>query len=103
MTILLPLIPLLPLGGFLLTGLLGLTRYGTEGDNEIRFTVSAGGGIKLLPWSHVGVRLDGRVFMTIVDADTILTACRPGGCLLAFHADIVWQAEFSAGIVIKIP
>jgi hypothetical protein len=32
-----------------LTGLLGLTRYGAEGDNEIRFVVSAGGGVKLRP------------------------------------------------------
>jgi len=29
-----------------LTGLLGLTRYAAEGDNEIRFVISAGGGAR---------------------------------------------------------
>ena len=43
-----------------LTGLLGLTHYAAEGDNEIRFTASAGGGVKLMPVRHIGVRLDSR-------------------------------------------
>ena len=43
-----------------LTGLLGLTRYAAGGDNEVRFTVSAGGGVKLMPVRHIGVRFDGR-------------------------------------------
>ena len=41
-------------------GMVGLTRYAAEGDSEFRFTVSTGGGVKLLPASRVGVRLDGR-------------------------------------------
>lgn len=84
-----------------LTGMLGLTRYAAEGDSEVRFTVSAGGGVKLLPWPHVGFRLDGRIFATFVDADATFAACAPGICLLAFHTDVVWQAEFTAGIVVR--
>jgi hypothetical protein len=45
-----------------LTGIFGLTRYGNGGNNEIRFTTGAGGGVKLFPVPHVGVRLEGRVF-----------------------------------------
>ena len=86
-----------------LTGLLGLTRYAAEGDNEIRFTVSAGGGVKLMPVRHVGVRLDGRVFTTFADIEGRVIACSPGVCLLAVNADIVWQAEFSAGLVVAFP
>ena len=52
-----------------LTGMLGLTRYAVGGDSEIRFTLSAGGGVKLFPTRHIGVRLDGRVYTTFVEAD----------------------------------
>jgi len=83
-----------------LTGLLGLTRYAADGDNEIRFTVSAGGGVKLMPVPRVGIRLDGRVFATFVDAEGRAIACSPGICLVAFDADIVRQAEFTVGVVV---
>jgi hypothetical protein len=88
-----------------LTGMLGLTRYAGPADSEIRFTVSAGGGVKLFPTRHVGVRLDGRVYTTFVDAEVGFVACGAlaGGCLLAFRADVVWQAEFTAGVVLKLP
>ena len=83
-----------------LTGLLGLTRYAADGDNEIRFTVGAGGGVKLMPVSRLGLRLDGRLFMTFVEAEGRAIACSPGICLAAFEADVVLQAEFTAGIVV---
>lgn len=83
-----------------LTGLLGLTRYAADGDNEIRFTASAGGGVKLMPVPRVGVRFDGRVFATFVEVDGRAIACSPGICLVAFDADIVWQAEFTVGLVV---
>jgi hypothetical protein len=85
-----------------LTGLLGLTRYAAEGDNEVRFTVGAGGGVKLFPWRPVGFRLDGRVFTTFVAADVSVGACGPGVCFVGFRTDVVWQAEFTAGLVVKI-
>jgi hypothetical protein len=85
------------------TGVVGLTRYATLGDSEIRFTVGAGGGVKLFPLSHVGVRLDGRVYTTFVDADATFLACGPGVCVTSLRVDIVWQAEFTAGIVFRLP
>jgi hypothetical protein len=84
-----------------LTGLIGLTRYAAEGDSEIRFGLGAGGGVKLFPLPHIGLRLESRVFATFIDAEGRFTACRPGGCLLAINADVVWQAEFTAGIVVR--
>jgi hypothetical protein len=83
-----------------LTGLLGLTRYATEGDTEIRFTASAGGGVKLMPTPRIGIRLDGRVFGTFVDAEGRAIACTPGICLVGFEADFVWQGEATIGLVI---
>ena len=84
-----------------LTGLLGLTRYAAEGDNEIRFTIGAGGGVKLFPVRRIGARFDGRVFATFVDVDGRAIACAPGICLVAFNAHIVWQAEFTGGVTIN--
>jgi|SRR3954471_746722 len=83
-----------------LTGLLGLTRYAAAGDNEIRFAIGAGGGVKLRPTRHLGARLDGRVFTTFADINGRAIACSPGLCLVALEADVVWQAEFSAGLII---
>ena len=85
------------------TGLLGLTRYAAEGDNEIRFAVSAGGGVKLMPVRYFGVRLDGRVFATFADIDGRVIGCSPGVCPVVLDADIIWQAEFSAGLVVAFP
>jgi hypothetical protein len=84
-----------------LSGLLGLTRYAVPGDNEIRFTVGAGGGVKLFPVRHIGLRLDGRVFATFADIDGRAIACAPGFCFVAFEADVVWQTEFTAGVVVR--
>lgn len=86
-----------------LTGMLGLTRYAGEGDSEIRFALSAGGGVKLFPTRHLGLRLDGRLFATFVDADLGFLACSSfsGTCLIAFRTDVVFQAEFTAGAVLK--
>ncbi len=83
-----------------LTGMLGLTRYAAEGDNEIRFSVAAGGGVKLMPMPRLGLRLDGRVYATFVDAEGQAIACTPGICLFSLDAAIVWQMEFTAGIVV---
>jgi hypothetical protein len=85
-----------------LTGVFGLTRYGAGGDNEIRFTTGAGGGVKLFPVAHVGVRLEGRVFATFLDAAGTGVACGGRGCFIALHLDVAWQAEFTAGLVIKL-
>jgi hypothetical protein len=84
-----------------LTGTLGLTRYATPGESEIRFAVAAGGGIKLFPSKHVGFRLNSQLSTTFVDADAQLFACSPGACLVRFHADVIWQLEFTAGLIVR--
>jgi len=86
-----------------LTGMLGLTRYASDVESEYRFTVSAGGGVKLIASPHVGLRLEGRVFTTFVDANAngAVFFCGPGLCFLSFNADLVWQAEFTAGLLVR--
>ncbi len=85
-----------------LTGLLGLTRYAGDGDSEVRITAGAGGGVKLFPYSHFGLRLDGRLHATFVDGDARLVACAGGTCVSSIHVDVVWQAELSAGVILRL-
>jgi hypothetical protein len=85
-----------------LTGTLGLTRYALEADNEVRFTVGAGGGVKLYPTRHAGVRLDARVFSTFLDAFVTSGICGSRGCALALHLNVAWQLELTAAVVVKI-
>jgi hypothetical protein len=83
-----------------LSGLFGLTRYGAAGDNEVRFVVSCAGGVKVPIDRRLGLRLDSRVFTTFVDADARGSACAPGVCLVGVHVDVVWQVEFTAGLMV---
>jgi hypothetical protein len=82
------------------TGLLGLTRCGIEGDNEVRFTVAAGGGVKLPLQRRLGIRVDGRLFTTFVDADARAVACVQGTCLVGLHVNVAWQAEFTVAMML---
>jgi len=86
-----------------LTGVLGLTRYAADADSEIRFLTAAGGGVKLFPVRNLGFRLESRIFATFVDADNTFIACARGACLFSIHTDIVWQAEFTAGLIVRFP
>jgi hypothetical protein len=83
-----------------LTGTVGLTHYEAEGNHEVRFALAAGGGVKLYPVRNLAVRFDGRVFATIVDADADALFCSPGFCFGSFDVRAMWQAEFTAGVVI---
>ena len=84
-----------------LTGTLGLTRYESGGDNEVRFAVGAGGGVKLFLIDNLGLRLDGRLLVTFVDADVDFLACAPGVCVGSFDAIAVWQTAFTAGATVR--
>lgn len=79
-----------------LTGLLGLTRY----DDEVRFTVGAGGGVRVPLQRRIGMRLDSRMFTTFVDLDARAAACGPGLCLIGVDASVVWQFEFTAAVIV---
>jgi hypothetical protein len=84
------------------TGVLGLTRYADDFDSEVRFTAGAGGGVKLFPTPHIGVRLDGRVFATFLDVGGTSLACINQTCLIRLRVNMAWQAEFTAGLVVRL-
>lgn len=84
----------------LLTASLGLTRFGNSYDSEVRFSLAGGGGVKLMPSRHVGIRLAGRVYAVFVDGDSTGSICAPGVCVIGLDVSVVWQAEFAAGLVL---
>ncbi len=57
----------------------------------------AAGGVVATP--NVGLKLDGRVYATIVSGDSSMAICGPGICLLHVHVGVLWQADFNAGVV----
>jgi hypothetical protein len=38
-----------------------------------------------------------------LDANGTGLACGGRGCLVTLHLDVAWQAEFTAGLVVKLP
>ena len=83
-----------------ITGGLGLTRFGGDSESELRFSMSGGGGVKLMPVRHLGVRLEGRVYSVFVDGESRGSICSSGNCLVGLNVSVNWQAEFTAGIVV---
>ena len=83
-----------------LSGLFGLTRYAANGDGELRFTLAAGGGLKVAVQRHLGLRLDSRVSTTFIDAEARAIACGTGTCLAVGNVALAWQIELSGGLVI---
>ena len=73
-------------------------------DGETFFAGSLGGGVQMQKSKRVGVRLEARVFATLVDSDGALF-CRTGPeanvCAITIEGSAVVQFEASAGIVFR--
>ena len=81
-----------------ISALAGLTRYAAGGDREIRFTVGLGAGGKFFATRHLGLRVDGRGYMTIIGLGG--SAVCSGGCVFVFNANPVFQADLTAGLIV---
>jgi hypothetical protein len=84
-----------------LAGSAGLTRFGSAHDSEIRFSAAGGGGVKLMPSRHLGVRLDGRLYAVFVDGHVGGLACGGGACVVDLDVFMLWQTEFTAAVVVS--
>lgn len=82
-----------------LSGLLGLTRYAVPGDTEVRFAVGVGTGLKVYATRHIGLRLDARGYMTIVNLGGA-GVCGGYGCAIRFDVSPAFQADLTAGLLI---
>jgi hypothetical protein len=81
-----------------LSGLLGITRYAAPGDTEVRFAVGMGAGAKFFVTRNVGLRLDARGYMTIIDLSG--SAVCAGGCVIGFSVNPAFQGDFTAGLIV---
>jgi len=79
-------------------GLFGISRYAAPGEVDVRFTIGLSAGAKFFANRHIGVRLDGRGYMTIVSLGGTAVACS-GGCVVAFSVNPSFQADFTAGLI----
>ena len=82
-----------------LSGLLGITRYAVPGDTELRFAVGVGTGMKAYLTRNLGLRLDARGYMTIVNLGGA-GVCGGGGCAIGFNVSPAFQADLSAGLIV---
>ncbi|MFI5182927.1 MAG: hypothetical protein ACHQNV_00900 [Vicinamibacteria bacterium] len=87
-------------GRFYISVLLGATRFDPEGfDSATKFSASIGGGLKLFPSSHIGLRFDARAFLTFVNGETG-GVCAGGTCLFVYSGSHLWQGDFTGGLIL---
>ena len=81
---------------------IGATRVVSPADDSTStyFSFAIGGGVKLLLNDHIGFRLDARLYGTYGGSGAFAVGCGPGGCLVGFSGDFLWQGEVTAGLVI---
>ena len=87
------------------TASLGITRFDVDGfDHDSRFSVTLGGGFRWFPWNHVGVRIEGRYYGTLVNSDSagICEGIDDGQtvCLIYVDATVLSQWDAKAGLII---
>ena len=83
---------------------LGLTRLLPEPagfSDETRFSASIGAGVKLWLGRHVGIRLEGRGFFTVLDAESRTFCPGNGTCVIRGTSSEIAQAEARAGLILR--
>lgn len=73
-------------------------------DGDTFWSFSIGGGVQLFPRERFGLRLEARLWGTLVDSDTdLFCASGPQGglCAIALDGDVLWQFETFAGLVFR--
>lgn len=87
-------------GRFYISALLGATRFKPVGfDSVTKFSTSLGGGLKLFPSPHVGLRFEARAFLTFVNGDSG-GVCLNGICYFTWSGSHLWQGDFTAGLIL---
>ena len=90
-----------------LTGGLGATHFVPQGSGmnaKTYFSLSLGGGVKVPVSDHVGLRFEGRGFMTILPDTTEIFCVSSGGaaCAVKVQGDVLGQILLMAGITFSL-
>ena len=81
-----------------------LTPTLADVDGDTFWSFSIGSGVQLFPESRVGLRLEARLWGTLLDTDTdLFCQSGPAGGLCAVQVDssVLWQFEAFAGVVVR--
>lgn len=72
----------------------------TGPNSKAEFSLSLGGGVKIPISNHVGLRLEGRGFLTILPANTEIFCVSSGGaaCAVRVQGDAFGQVQLLAGL-----
>ncbi len=82
---------------------LGATYYDAKGvsqEDSLALSASFGGGVKWWLSPRLGIRFDGRGFVTFASTDAG-AVCGDGRCLVEFSSDGWGQLEVSTGLLIR--
>jgi opacity protein-like surface antigen len=86
---------------------LGATHISTDAtsfqgrsiDDEWRFSMVLGGGVKIFPGERVGLRLQGHLLTTFLDSGGSMF-CGTGGCSVGLFGAGILQGDVSGGLTI---
>jgi hypothetical protein len=85
---------------FFISALAGATKYAPRGfDSVTKFSMSLGGGAKFFLGRNVGLRFEGRAYLTFLETDGG-AFCANGTCLFAYSGKNMWQGEFTGGLIL---
>ncbi len=85
----------------------GLARFEPElhaAEAENYFSWSFGGGVQLRPERRIGVRLEARVFGSLIDDDSALfcvSSPEVSSCAVFVEGDQLYQVEGRVGVVVR--
>jgi hypothetical protein len=80
-------------------GLVGISRFASPDDTELRFTIGLSAGGKFFATRNFGVRVDARGYKTIASLGGGAGVCS-GGCFFAFNVVPAFQADLTAGLIV---
>lgn len=89
-----------PFGSFTL----GATHYNPDAarfDDEWRFSMVLGGGVKIIPSERLGIRLQGHLLGTFLSTGSTIW-CGAGGCSFGLFGSGILQGEVSAGVILAL-
>jgi hypothetical protein len=89
-------------GGYVVGGL-GATYFspGQNLNSETKFSFNLGGGYMVPIGKHVGLRLEARAFVTLVDNDGGMFCGSNVGCVVSIQGDTLLQGDVMAGLSIR--
>ena len=92
-----------------LAATLGVAHFdiSTDGyDSDTFFSFSIGPGLQIRPNERLGLRLEARVFGTLLKSDSkLFCVSDPAGgtasCAITVNGDVLWQVQAMAGVVFR--